>query len=277
MTHFEKEKPIEEQQGTILPMEKNLVPGSPILMKVKEEKESNCENKKWNSFQKVLAIVVILQILFSIYLAIQISELRGTPEVALINNEGAKLPDKENPDSQGIDLQALTDDDAVKGNPKAPVTIVEFSDYECPFCVRFYEQTLKSIEDKYIKTGKVKLIYRDFPLNFHPKAQKAAEAAECAGEQGKYYEMHNKLFEEGVQGGVTAFKKYAQDLNLDTTKFNACLDQGKMAAEVRKDAADGQKLGVSGTPAFFINGKEIVGAQPFAVFEQAIEEQLKNN
>src|SRR3989338_4354394 len=138
------------------------------------------------------------------------------------------------------------------------------------------KETYSQIEKNYIKTGKVKFIYRDFPLGFHQNAQKAAEAAECAGEQCKYYEMHNKLFEKGVGGGAAGFKQYAKDLGLDQNKFNQCLDSGAMAQEVKKDLADGSKLGVSGTPAFFINGQEIVGAQPYAVFEQIIEQKLKS-
>lgn len=166
------------------------------------------------------------------------------------------------------------DNSKIKGDKNAPVTIVEFSDYECSFCRRFYSQTFGLIDDKYIKTGKVKFIYKNFPLNIHPNAQKAAEAAECAGGQGKYYEMYDELFKKGVQGGATTFKRYAQNINLDTTKFNKCLDSGAMASKIHKDVSEGQKQGVSGTPAFFINGIKIVGAQPFSVFEQAIEREL---
>jgi len=166
------------------------------------------------------------------------------------------------------------DDDAVEGDPNAPVTIIEFSDYECPFCERFYSQTLDQIRNQYIETGKVKIVFRDFPLSFHQQAQKAAEAAECAGEQGKYYEMHDKLFESGVSGGVDSFKKYAEELEMNKDDFNSCLDSGEMASEVQKDFQDGQKFGVRGTPAFFINGKMISGAQSFAIFQQAIDEEL---
>jgi protein-disulfide isomerase len=166
------------------------------------------------------------------------------------------------------------DDDAVKGDSDAPVTIIEFSDFECPFCTRFYQNTLSQIDEKYIKTGKVKFVYRDFPLNIHANAQKAGEAAECAGEQGKFWEMHDKLFDDGVSGGVDSFKQYASDLGLDTTKFNECLDSDKMASEVQKDFSDGSAAGVSGTPAFFINGIFISGAQPFEAFEQVIEAEL---
>jgi protein-disulfide isomerase len=173
-----------------------------------------------------------------------------------------------------VDMDALIDDDSIKGDKDAPVTIVEFSDYECPFCARFYSQTYGQIDEEYIKTGKVKLVYRDFPLSFHRNAQKAAEAAECAGEQDKYYEMHDKLFEDGVTGGVSAFKQYASDLELDTNDFNDCLDSGEMAGEVTKDFQDGQVVGITGTPGFIINGQLVSGAQPFSAFKQVIDAEL---
>ena len=156
--------------------------------------------------------------------------------------------------------QVSADDDAVKGSADAPVTIIEFSDFQCPFCARFYSQTLGEIDDKYIKTGKVKLVFRDFPLSFHQNAQKAAEAAECAEEQGKFWEMHDKLF--------------AKDLGLDSAKFDECLVSDKYASEVQKDFKDGQGAGISGTPSFFINGVKLVGAQPFSAFQQVIEQEL---
>lgn len=175
-----------------------------------------------------------------------------------------------------LDMGELSDNDAFKGDKDAPVTIVEWSDYECPFCGRFYTNTLRQIEEQYVKTGKVKFVYRDFPLGFHPQAQKAAEAAECAGEQGKYFEMHDLLFEKGVSGGVTSFKQFASDIGLDTGKFNSCLDSGEMASEIAKDMKDGAAVGIQGTPGFIINGKLVSGAQPFSVFQAEIENALNN-
>src|SRR3989338_2201069 len=166
-------------------------------------------------------------------------------------------------------------DDAIFGNNNAPITIVEWGDYECPFCGRFFSQTLPLIKTNYIDTGKVKLVYMDFPLSFHPNAQKAAEAAECAGDQGKYWQMHDKLFGYGVQGGISTFKQYAQQLGLNTASFNSCLDNGEKSSEVLDDFQDGQLAGVQGTPAFYVNGVEVSGAQPFSVFQQIIDEQLE--
>lgn len=216
------------------------------------------------------------QVLLLLFIAVQMSSLNGkfsTVEAVPTNDAADPTPTAAAP-SPTLDMAALVDDDAVKGDPDAPVTIVEWSDYECPFCSRFYSQTLGQIESEYIDTGKVKLVYRDFPLSFHPQAQKSAEAAECAGDQGKYYEMHDMLFEKGVSGGVTSFKQYAADLGLDTAEFNECLDSGKHAAEISKDMQDGQAAGIRGTPGFVINGRVISGAQPYANFKAAIDAAL---
>ncbi|MBI2666940.1 DsbA family protein [Candidatus Woesearchaeota archaeon] len=187
----------------------------------------------------------------------------------------ADVPGAPAPSAAPVDMDALVDDDTVLGKKDAPVTIVEFSDYECPFCARFHEQTFRELKKLYIDTGKVKFVYRDFPLSFHPNAQKAAEAAECAGEQGKYWEMHEKLFTEGVSGGVAGFKQYAKSIKVkDQKAFDSCLDGGETAAEIRKDFSDGQRVGVQGTPAFFVNGQIISGAQPLSVFQQVIDAEL---
>jgi protein-disulfide isomerase len=168
------------------------------------------------------------------------------------------------------------DDDVVLGDVDAPVTIIEFSDYECPFCGRFVLNTLPQLKEEYIDTGKVKLIYRDFPLSFHQDAQKAAEATEVARELGgdeAYWQMHDKIFET-AQMTVADLKGYARDFGLDGTAFDSLLDSGKYADEVQNDFQDGQKAGVSGTPTFFVNGRMLVGAQPFEAFQQIIEEEL---
>ena len=172
-----------------------------------------------------------------------------------------------------VDVSA--DDDPVKGNANAPVTIIEFSDFQCPFCAKFFTETLSLIDEKYINTGKVKLVYRDFPLeNIHPQATPAAQAAECADEQGKYYEYHDKLFENQQLLSLDNYKRWAVELGLDAKQFNDCVDSKKYASEVQKDLADGSAAGVTGTPAFFINGKSVSGAQPFTVFEALIEAEL---
>ncbi|MFH1587007.1 MAG: thioredoxin domain-containing protein [Candidatus Diapherotrites archaeon] len=163
------------------------------------------------------------------------------------------------------------DDDAVRGPEDAKITIVEFSDFECPFCGRAIP-TVEQVMEEY--EGDVKLIFKDFPLSFHQNAQKAAEAAECAGEQDKFWEMHDLLFDNQTALAISDLKQYAVDLGLDTGAFNSCLDNGDMAAEVSADFAAGQAAGVSGTPTFFINGQKIVGAQPFSAFKAIIDAEL---
>jgi protein-disulfide isomerase len=158
-----------------------------------------------------------------------------------------------------------------KGVSDAKVTIVEFSDFECPFCTRA-EDTVKQVMQKY--EGKVRLVYRDFPLPFHPNAAKAAEAARCAGDQGKYWEMHEKLFANQKALEPAALKGYAKDLGIDQGKFDKCLDSGEKAKLVADDRKAGEDAGVSGTPAFFINGVLISGAQPLEAFTQVIDAEL---
>ena len=127
---------------------------------------------------------------------------------------------------------------------------------------------------EYVETGKAKFVFRDYPLEFHPEAQKAAEASECAHEQGKFWEYHDKIFENQQSLSVANEKQWAKDLGLDSAKFDNCLDSGKYAEEVKKDAAEGSAAGVSGTPGFFVNNQIISGAVPFEVFKQAIEAEL---
>lgn len=218
--------------------------------------------------------------LISITLALTLINLYSTfnlySKFNAITGNAVKQPANEpvRVEEQQQRLQVSVDDDPSKGMKNAPVTIIEFSDFQCPYCARFYSQTLPLIEDKYIKNGKVKLIYRDFPLSFHNNAQKAAEAAECADEQNKFWDYHNKLFENQNALGTANLKQYAKDLGLDMQKFESCLDLGKMASETQKDLSDASSYGVSGTPTFFINGISLVGSQPFSVFEQLIEQEL---
>jgi protein-disulfide isomerase len=169
---------------------------------------------------------------------------------------------------------AEIDDDHFLGSEDAPVTIIEFSDYECPFCGRFYSGAYQDIKREYIDTGKAKLVFRDFPLEFHRNAQISAEAAECVGELGgssAYFEMHDLIFENQGSLSRSNLENWAESLGYDISE---CLESGKFKSEVQKDFSDGQRAGVQGTPSFFINGKVLSGAQPFSVFQQAIEAEL---
>ncbi len=183
------------------------------------------------------------------------------------------------------DTPATVDDDPFIGQDDAPVTIIEFTDYQCPFCGRHFTQTYSQIKANYIDTGKVKYVSRDFPLSFHPFAQKASEASECADDQGKFWEMHDKLFEQqaawsGVADAVGTFKQYAKDLGLNSASFDDCLDSDKYKEEVTKDQADGSASGIDGTPGFWILGpdgqkQKISGAYPYETFAAAIDGMIK--
>lgn len=159
-----------------------------------------------------------------------------------------------------------------RGPEGAKVTIVEFSDFECPFCSKA-EDTVSQVMEKY--AGKIHLVFRHFPLSFHANAPKAAEASMCANEQGKFWEMHKQLFANQKALGIEDLKKHADAVGLDKAKFEACLDQGKMKSIVEADTKAGSDVGVSGTPAFFINGKMLSGAQPASEFEKIIDAELK--
>lgn len=171
-------------------------------------------------------------------------------------------------------IEVSADDDPFLGNKDAKVTIIEFTDYQCPFCARA-RPTIKKILDNY--GDQVKYVLRDFPLSFHPQAQKAAEAAQCAGDQDKYWEYSDKLWENIKALSVPDLKKYAGQLKLNQGEFDKCLDSNKYAAEVKKDMAAGSKAGVTGTPSFFINGQMLTGARPYEQFEEIIKEEIRAN
>jgi len=177
------------------------------------------------------------------------------------------------------DMAAIVKDPAAsKGPEDAPVTIVEFSEYQCPYCKKYIDESYVKILEEY--GDEVRYIFRDYPLGFHQHAQKAAEAARCAGDQGKYWEYHDKLFEEqetwtAGSDATDLLVGYAGELGLDKEEFNSCLTEGKFADGIKSDFELGQKVGVSGTPSFFVNGKFLVGAQPYEVFKRAIEGELE--
>ncbi len=166
---------------------------------------------------------------------------------------------------------SVADSDPVKGSTRAPVEIVEFSDFQCPFCSRVgpvLEQVSATFGDQ------VRFVFKDYPLPTHQQAFKAAEAAQCARMQGKFWEYHDTLFAHQSALAVDDLKQYAVQHDLDEETFNACLDSGEAAPLVQQDMAEGNSYGVSSTPAIFINGRLISGAQPFEIFDQIIREEL---
>ena len=167
---------------------------------------------------------------------------------------------------------ALAATDPSTGAASAPVTIVEFSDFQCPYC-RQVAPTLKQIRDKY--GDRVRVVWKDFPLTqIHPQAFKAGEAGHCAAEQGKFWEYHDRLFANQEALQPTDLKRHAADLGLDRAKFDACLDSSKYGDRVREGVAQGSRLGVNSTPTMYVNGRLVSGAQPYEVIAAVIEEEL---
>ncbi len=187
---------------------------------------------------------------------------------------------------QTRDAILSVDNSPFKGNKNAKLTLIEFSDYQCPFCARHNRQTMPQLERDYVKTGKVKYVFRDFPIeSIHPLALKAHEAAHCAGEQGKYWEMHDQLFVNQTALKPTDLSRHAQAIGLNLSNFKLCLDSGKYVSKIRNDIVEGIEAGVRGTPSFFLgytkpNGSKvralmmIRGAHPYARFKQALDRLL---
>ena len=153
----------------------------------------------------------------------------------------------------------------------AAVEIIEFSDFECPFCLRAHP-TVQKVMAEYGE--RVRLVYRHYPLPNHPNAVPAAEASACANEQGKFWPYHDRLFASPGRLSAADLKQHAVELGLDAAQFNACVDERKYRADVQADMQAGQRAGVSGTPAFFINGRPLTGAQPYEAFARIIDEEL---
>ena len=160
----------------------------------------------------------------------------------------------------------------LRGPEKAAVTIVKFEDYQCPYC-KTVQPTFLELLKRY--DGKVKLVHKDLPLEeIHPQARPAAEAARCAGEQGKFWNYHDRLYAQAPKLGAEDLKSAAKEVGLNLASFEQCFTSGKFKAAVQKDLNDGANLGLTGTPAFFINGREISGSQPVEAFAAIIDEEL---
>ena len=211
-------------------------------------------------------------------------ELKGI--IAEMNKNAAPQPAQQPSAPPPSIVDVTFDNQPIKGDPDAPLTIVEFSDFQCPFCSRFHEQTLPAIMENYVDTGKVNFVYRDLPLDFHPNASPASIAAECANEQGKFWEYHDVLFQNQAQWqslGSDDFsstaKQYATDLGLESASFETCLSSPDTASAVSQDSRDAASYGATGTPTFFIGNEKdgfvkLVGAQPYSAFEAEINSQL---
>ena len=231
------------------------------------------------NYWQIVAILLIGGIIGYVGARVEMSVSSDTPSL-----ENNKIEIAEEPsDILSEDMQELLidekNDDPVLGDAKAPITIVEFSEFQCPFCKRYSEMTFSQIKTNYIDTGKVKYIFRDIPLIFHPQANDAAKAVNCALPQNKYWEMHDKIFEHqsewsGNTEATTLFATYAKEVGLDTAKWDTCVADQATMDEINDDSKTAAILGVTGTPTFFVNGEKLVGAQPYSSFEALIEKYL---
>jgi len=234
----------------------------------------------------VLTLALVVSSFFLGYFYGQLRMLRGgVVAQGTNNNQQAAAPQAQAPEQ----VTELTDEQwqrvmenpaAVRGNEDSEVVLVEFTDYQCPFCQRHFQQTEPSIKSDYVDNDKIKYLIRDLPLPFHGNAHAAAQAARCAGDQDAYWEMHDALFEgqqEWSNGDPReVFAGYAQELSLSSGEFESCLDSEKYKQAVDDDLALASQVGASGTPTFIINGKVVVGAQPYSVFQTTIDEALAN-
>jgi protein-disulfide isomerase len=170
----------------------------------------------------------------------------------------------------------------VLGAADAPVTVVEFTDYQCPFCKRFIQSTFPVLKHDFIDTGKVRWIVHDLPLGFHPNAHKAAQAAHCAGDQGKYWQMRDILFRNNANLGIEKLPGYAREIGLDGSAFDACLSSDRHQAQIEQDAQAANRIKITGTPSFIIgktagdtvSGQLVIGAQPTTIFTAGIQRVL---
>lgn len=232
----------------------------------------------WEKYQPLYTPLAVVIAGLMIALAVYAS---GSPRPS---STGGSTPGTPQPGGSqtGGKVDVSVDDDAFLGNKDAKVTLIEFVDYECPFCKRHFEQVHFKLIEEYVNKGLARIVMRDFPLDFHrPAALKEAIAAECAREQGgdkTYFSYHDEIFTRTVSNGQgvpeAGYAEAAQKLGLDVSKFNGCLTSEKYKDEVLKDFDDGQKVQVGGTPTFFVNGTPLVGAQPFEAFKAAIDAEL---
>lgn len=216
----------------------------------------------------------------------QVAMQKDLEEIKKLLQEGTRAAPSQ-PAFKPADI--TIDDSPFLGSADATVTLVEYSDYQCPFCRRHYQQVMPELVKKYVDTGKLKYVMRENPIqSIHSKAMAASQAALCAGEQGKYWEMHDKMFDNQKQLAVENLKTYGVELGLNTAAFDACLDDGKYEKQVNDDLASGKSVGVRGTPGFVLgltDSKDpnkarvtefINGAQSLDTFNRTIDELLKN-
>ncbi len=253
--------------------------------KFKIDSLSSLSNLKVN---QILIILLIIASFFlgSLWTKVQYLEKNVSQNAAAAPQAAAPQA----PQQPAGPVEVSIDDDPMIGDKNAKVTLIDFTDYECPFCKKYFDDTFSQIKKDYIDTGKIRYVFRDLPLSFHQNAHKEAQAAECAREQGgdsAYLKYHDEIFKRTTSNGtglaLDELQVIANDIGLNGSTLQACIDSEKYKAEVDKDIADAGKYGATGTPSFFIGksgssdkfkGTILVGAQPYAAFKTIIDEQL---
>lgn len=277
---------------------------------VEDNVENNSQSNN-NTLTGVLLVLVVLSLILNIAILLSIDNGDDSNEVDsqlnekinsidarvqaidgfFVNNvpgyeSGEAIENQENDNQQAqqnsnpqVDVEINIEGDPTLGNADAPITIVEYSDYECPYCARLAIQSMPQVIKDYVETGKAKIVFKDFPLEFHKNAEKISIAANCVYKElgdEKYFEMHDKIF---ASSGVSdsQLKDWAVELGVNSDKYDTCIADPAMSAEVQEDLREGQALGVSGAPTLFINGEKLVGAQPYNVIKQTIDSKLASN
>jgi len=260
----------------------------------REKKSIAISNPSVNKTQLAAYILLVIAafIIGSLWTKLQYQNTsKATGGTANTNTAPQAPAPQQAPPEDNTPKKVSVDNDPVLGEKNAKVTLIDFTDYECPFCKRYFDDTFVQIKKDYIDTGKIKYVVRDLPLSFHANAHKEAQAAECAREQGGdevYYKYHDEIFKRTTSNGtglaLDKLSVIANDLGLNGNTLQSCLDSEKYKSEVDKDLADAASVGASGTPTFFvgksgpdgvITGTKIVGAQPYSAFQTEIDKQLK--
>lgn len=216
-----------------------------------------------------MAILALICTMTLIVKGVNLPTTKAAAPTAVVPTDPTADPTAQAPQPPAGPVPEVTGDDHVRGKADAKITLIEYSDFECPYCAKHVTSVDQALKDF---PNDVRLVYRHFPLSFHPNAQKAAVASECAAKQGKFWEVHDGLFKMAETEGLSpeGIKKLAGDLGLNTNDFNTCLDGDQTLARVQSDYDGGVTAGVSGTPGTFVNGKLIEGAVPYASFKQAL-------
>lgn len=234
------------------------------------------------SLAQILVLLLLVETFFLGSLYTQVQEFKKNGNTGAQAVAVGTQPNEAAPSGPPQKVDVANGHLPMLGDENAKVTIVEFSDLECPFCAQFHKDTFAQLKKEYVDTGKVKFYYRHYPLPFHPKAVPLANAVECANDEGKFWEMNDKIFAENSAGSLegatdTTYKQWAADIGLNAATFADCYDGKKHQALIDEDNTAGGKAGVSGTPTFYINGIQLVGAQPFASFKTIIDQELEKS